>query len=62
MLRRAFLTSLSAAAPLLGVQAPHRVVFDTWLADKFGSAAGFAAANPSTNSDAERGYALVSIG
>jgi intracellular sulfur oxidation DsrE/DsrF family protein len=67
MLRRDFLTSLSAAAPLLGVQTPvrptqrsagparhqqddwldqaptpHRVIFDTWLADRFGSAAGFA--------------------
>lgn len=67
MLRRAFLSRLSAAAPLLGVsqsqpstakptgparhdqddwldQAPdkHRVVFDTWLADKFAGAFGFA--------------------
>jgi intracellular sulfur oxidation DsrE/DsrF family protein len=68
MLRRDFLTRLSAAAPLLGRQtatpavrrsseparhaqddwldeapAPHRVVFDTWLADAFGEATGFAA-------------------
>jgi intracellular sulfur oxidation DsrE/DsrF family protein len=67
MLRRSFLSQLSAAAPLLGVsqsqpstakpagparhqqddwldQAPdkHRVVFDTWLADKFAGAFGFA--------------------
>src|SRR4051812_9792882 len=69
MLRRAFLSTLSSAGPLLAVQAPppatapapgrgparhpqddwldeapekHRVVFDTWLADKFAGAFGFA--------------------
>jgi intracellular sulfur oxidation DsrE/DsrF family protein len=68
MLRRSFLSRLSAAAPLLGVSPPqalavrasagparheqddwldqapdkHRVVFDTWLADKFAGAFGFA--------------------
>jgi len=68
MLRRAFLSQLSAAAPLLGVAQPapspanpvaaaarhqqddwldeapekHRVIFDSWMADKFGEALGFA--------------------
>ena len=67
MLRRALLSRMFTAAPVLTLQAPaappkapataarheqddwldqapekHRVIFDTWMADKFGQAAGFA--------------------